>query len=144
MNGLIRYNPVFGNLASLDRVFDNLFADLKPATANGNAFAFPVDIKEDEKSYVIAADLPGVKKDDIAVEIDGDVVTISAEVKRETEVKEGTRVLRTERTYGKALRRFQLGQTVDEGKAEAKYVDGVLTLTLPKQVDAQTKRITVQ
>ena len=85
-----------------------------------------------------------MKKDDINVTIDGDTVAITAEVKNEKEVKDGERVLRTERHYGKLYRAFTLGQAVDEDAAQAKYADGVLELTLPKKAAAQAKRITIQ
>jgi HSP20 family protein len=93
---------------------------------------------------VVHADLPGVKKDDIGVTIDGEAVTISAEVRQEKEAKDGERVLRAERRYGKLERAFALGQPVDEATASAKYEDGVLTLTLPKKVAASAKRLSIQ
>jgi HSP20 family protein len=93
---------------------------------------------------VVAADLPGVKKEDIQVAIDGAQVTLSAEVKREKEVAEGERVLHVERAYGKVSRSFTLPQELDEAKAEAKFRDGVLELTLPKKAAAARKAITIQ
>lgn len=85
-----------------------------------------------------------MKKDDINITIDGDTVAISAEVKHEKDVKNGDRVLRSERHYGKLYRAFTLGQAVDEAGAAAKYADGVLELTLPKKAAVQAKRITIQ
>jgi HSP20 family protein len=105
---------------------------------------FKVDVTEDEKTYTLRAEIPGVKKEDINVTIDGDQVAISAEVRNEKEVKEGGRVLRAERHYGKLYRAFALGQAVDEAGAEAKYADGVLRLTLPKKDAVASRRITVQ
>ena len=78
------------------------------------------------------------------VAIDGNQVEISAEVKHEKEVKDGEKVLRSERYYGKVYRAFTLGQPVDEASAAAKYADGVLELTLPKKAAVQAKRITIQ
>ena len=72
---------------------------------------------ENDNAYVLRGDLPGVKKDDINISIDGDTVAISAEVKNEKEVKDGERVLRSERYYGKVYRAFTLGQAVDENAA---------------------------
>ena len=105
---------------------------------------FKVDVTEDEKTYTLRAEIPGVKKEDINVTIDGDQVAISAEVQNEKEVKDGGRVLRAERHYGKLYRAFALGQAVDEAGAEAKYADGVLRLTLPKKDAVASRRITVQ
>lgn len=103
-----------------------------------------LDVAEKENAYVVKADLPGVNKDDINVRIDGNVVQIDAEVKHEKESKgDGGRVLRSERYYGTVSRTFSLGQDVDEAKADAKYVDGVLTLELPKKASAATKKLTV-
>ncbi|THF61599.1 Hsp20/alpha crystallin family protein [Pseudothauera rhizosphaerae] len=102
-----------------------------------------VDVKEDNDAYQVHAELPGIRKEDIHVNIDGPVVSISAERKQEKEVKEGERVLRTERYFGKVSRSFQLGQDIDEGRATAKFNEGVLELTLPKKAAAQAKRLTI-
>jgi HSP20 family protein len=87
--------------------------------------------------------MPGIKKEDIHITIDGPVVSISAERKEEKEVKEGERVLRSERYFGKVSRSFNLGQDIDDGAANAKFADGVLELTLPKKAVAQSKRLTI-
>ena len=103
-----------------------------------------VDVAEKNGAYLVTAELPGVRKDDIQVTIDGTEVTLSAEVKREKEVTQDERVLHTERVYGKVSRGFSLPQEVDEAKAEAKFRDGVLELTLPKKAAAQRKQVTIQ
>lgn len=105
---------------------------------------FRVDVTEDGTSYTMRAELPGVKKDDINITIDGDQVAVSAEVKKEKDVKDGERVLRSERYYGKVYRAFTLGQPVDEAATNAKYDNGVLELTLPKKAATSAKRITVK
>ena len=103
-----------------------------------------LDVSENDKAYVVKADIPGVKKEDINVRIDGNVVQIDAEVKREQETKgEGGKVLRSERYYGTVSRTFSLGQDVDEATADAKYADGVLTLELPKKASAAARKLTV-
>lgn len=102
-----------------------------------------VDVKEDTDAYQIHAELPGIGKEDIHVHVDGPVVSISAERKQEKEIKDGERVLRTERYFGKVSRSFQLGQEVDEANASAKFNDGVLELRLPKKAAAQAKRLTI-
>jgi HSP20 family protein len=103
-----------------------------------------VDIAEKNGAYVVSAELPGVKKEDINVSIDGAQVTLEAEVKREKEASQDERVLHSERVYGKLTRSFTLPQEVDESKAEAKFRDGVLELTLPKKAAAQRKQISIQ
>jgi HSP20 family protein len=103
-----------------------------------------VDVSEKNGAYTVSAELPGVKKEDIHVNIDGAQVSIEAEVKREKEATQDERVLHSERVYGKVVRSFSLPQEVDEGKAEAKFRDGVLELTLPKKAAAQRKQISIQ
>jgi HSP20 family protein len=105
---------------------------------------FKMDVKEDDKAYTVHADLPGVKKEDIHVSIEGNTVAISAETRTETEQKEGEKVLKRERTYGKVFRSFSLGSDIDEAAASARYNDGVLELVLPKKTAAASKRLTVE
>ena len=104
-----------------------------------------VDVSELDDAYEVKADIPGVKKEDINVRIDGNIVQIDAEVKRESETKgNGGKVLRSERYHGTVSRSFSLADDVDEGKAEAKYADGVLTLKLPKKATAAARKLAVQ
>ena len=104
-----------------------------------------VDVSENDKAYAVKADIPGVKKEDINLRIDGNVVQIDAEVKSEKETKgDGDRILRSERYYGTVSRTFSLGQDVDEAAAKAKYADGVLTLELPKKATSAGKKIAIQ
>jgi len=141
MASLTRYNP-------LDDAFDDLFRGffVRPVgLENSNAPAqIRVDVTENDGTYQLRAEIPGVNKDDINISVDGDQVAISAEVKKEKDVKNGDRVLRSERYYGKVYRAFTLGQPVDEAGASAKYADGVLELTLPKKAAVMAKRIAVQ
>ncbi len=141
MVNIARYSP-------FDDAFDNLFRGflVRPvAMDNDDTTAkFRADITENEKAYTVHAELPGVKKEDIHVSIDGDQVSITAEVRREKDVKDGDRVLRTERYTGKFHRAFALGSPLDEAAASARYVDGVLELTLPKKAAAAAKRLTIQ
>jgi len=103
-----------------------------------------LEIAEADKAYTVKADVPGVKKDDIQVSIDGNQVFISAEVKHEKEEKEGKKLVRGERYYGKQFRSFTLAHDIDEAKAEAEYNDGVLKLTLPKKAGAETKKLAIK
>ena len=102
-----------------------------------------IDVKEDEKSYVVKAEVPGVSKEDIHVEIDGNQVSLRAEVKRDKEEKKDEKVIYSERSYGMVSRSFTLPVEVDENAAKAEYKDGVLNLTLPKKGNGAAKRVTV-
>ncbi|HEX7272870.1 MAG TPA: Hsp20/alpha crystallin family protein, partial [Casimicrobiaceae bacterium] len=102
-----------------------------------------MDLSEDDKTYYLKAEIPGVKKEDIHVSIDGNQVSINAEMKKEKEERKGETFLRSERYYGRWSRSFTLGVPVDEAKAEAKYNDGVLMLTLPKKVGTAVKELAV-
>ncbi|MDX5409053.1 MAG: Hsp20/alpha crystallin family protein [Thauera sp.] len=113
------------------------------ANVGAEAPQMRVDVKETAAGYEVHAELPGMKKEDIHVHIDGPVVSISAERKQEKEVKEGEKVLRTERYFGKVSRSFQLGQEIDEAKASAKFSDGVLELVLPRKAEAQARRLNI-
>ena len=133
---------------TLDNSVDELMRGFFVRPMNYEAPAVPaqvrVDVTENDKSYVVRAEIPGVKKEDINVAIDGNQVEISAEVKNEKEVKDGDRVLRSERYYGKVYRAFVLGHDIDEAATQAKYVDGVLELNLAKKATSAAKRISIQ
>lgn len=104
-----------------------------------------LDLSEQDGSYAVKAEIPGVKKEDIDVRVDGSMVTISAEVKSEKEEKgNGERVLSRECLKGFASRSFSLACPVDEGKVQASYKDGILALTLPKKAGTASKRIAIQ
>lgn len=136
MNPLIRKDP-------LDDFFRGFFVRPVEYGVPAEAPDIKVDVKEQDKAYIVHAEMPGIKKEDIHVTIDGAMVSISAERKQEKEVKEGERVLRTERYFGKVARSFQLGQDIDDAKATAKFADGVLELTLPKKAVAKTKKLVI-
>jgi HSP20 family protein len=104
---------------------------------------FRMDVSENEKEYRVLAELPGVKKEEISITINGNEVAVSAEVKHEKDVKNGETVLCAERYYGRIQRAFTLGHEVDEASAQARYNDGVLELTLPKKTVAAAKRLAV-
>ena len=97
-------------------VFPELFRGILSPTrgATPQALDIRIDVKENATDYVVQAELPGVARDDIHVQIDGNRVSISAEVKRESEQKEGDRVLRSERYYGSLARSFSLANDIDE------------------------------
>jgi HSP20 family protein len=141
MLNITRFNP-------LEDTFDNLFRGLpvwipSPERRAATPAQFRMDVTENEKEYQVLAEMPGVKKEEISITINGNEVAVSAEVKHEKVVKNGDTVLCAERYYGKIERQFSLGQEVDEASAQAKYNDGVLELTLPKKAAAAAKRLAV-
>ena len=137
MTRLIRREP-------LDDFFRGFFVRPVDLGAEPDAPAVKIDVKEQEKCSLVHAEIPGVKKEDIHVAIDGAVVSISAERREAKDVKQGERVLRSERYFGKVSRSFQLAQEIDEAQVAAKYTDGILELTLPKKAATQARRITIQ
>jgi len=102
-----------------------------------------VDIKENKEAFTVHAEIPGVKKEDISVTVDGNQLTIKAEVKQEKEEKKDEKVIYNERYYGQFLRSFTLDQPVDEAKSSAHYENGVLTLTLTKKKGSPSKQLSI-
>ncbi len=127
-------------------VFPELFRSvLQPIRATAaEALEIKVDVKETDAEYSVEAEMPGVKKEDIHVQIDGNRVAIQAETKRESEQKDGERVLRSERYYGSVARSFTLASEIDESRVRAKIDNGVLSLALPKKKVPTARRITVE
>jgi HSP20 family protein len=142
MANVSRYDP-FGD------VFDDLLKGffVRPMAYESQPTAvgrIKIDVSEKDGAYVVHAEIPGVKKEDIQVNIDGDQVSISAETRGEKDVKENERVLHRERYFGKVERAFRLGAEIDQAAASAKFVDGVLELTLPKKAAAAGRQLTIQ
>lgn len=140
MTNLRVYDPL-----PLDR-FDDVFGGFFRPARMGMTLNEPqikLDVEETDNSYKVKADIPGVKKEDISVEVDGDTVSISAEVKQEKDVKNNGKVLRSERYYGAITRRFSLERDIDDAHTVAKYENGVLFLDLPKKATASTKRVAI-
>ena len=131
---------------ALDDQFDNLVRNIfRPVVVTTRDVVAPIrmDVSEKENAYIVHADMPGLKKEDIKIEIDGNEVSISAETKNEKDLKDGDRVLRSERYYGKVSRSFSLAQEVDEAAASAKYENGVLELARPKKAVVKAKLVSV-
>jgi HSP20 family protein len=135
---------IFNGEAMIQLTRFDPFNELVDELFRGTPASVKVDVAEKNGAYTVTAELPGVKKEDIQITIDGPQVTLAAEVKREQEAAEDRRVLHTERLYGRVTRSFTLPQELDEAKAEAKFRDGVLELTLPKKAAAARKQITIQ
>jgi len=136
---MTRFEPFreLEGFAAWPRSLRRLFEDV-PTEPN-----IKLDVSEDDKAYMVKAELPGVKKEDIAVEVEGNQVSISAEVKRETEEKKDEKVVHSERYYGRQFRSFTLGREIDRNKVEAKFANGVLELTLPKSGVPAPQRIAI-
>jgi HSP20 family protein len=133
----------------IDAAFDDFFRGffVRPVTGSPSVearSAFAMDVVEDERGYTVHADLPGVKKEDIQISIDGNRVEIGATVKREHETRDGTRVLKVERVSGAVGRTFTLAAELDAATAQAKYENGVLELVLPKKVAPSARQIAIQ
>jgi HSP20 family protein len=138
MSSLIRYyNP-------LDRAFDRALGALLPSVNadNGAGRAIALDVVETPEAYIVKAELPGIAKDKIEVNVEDRDVTIGAEFLDEVEAS--GKPLWKERTFSKASRSIRLPEAVDANAAQAKHVDGVLQLTLPKIAKANAKQITIQ
>lgn len=143
MANVTRYDP----FADVDDLFKGFF--LRPvrmgmgAGDGASLGQLKVDVSEDEKAYTVHAEVPGAKKEDIKVSLDGNVVSISAEVKKTREQKEGEKVIRSERYYGTVSRSFSLASDVEEGQCAASYKDGVLELVLPKKSGGRSRQISI-
>lgn len=135
MAGLVRFDP-------FEEAFPDFFKGWPRRLLRESELQMRLDVTEADGAYKVKAEIPGVKKEDINVQIDGNAVTISAEVKKDKEEK-NERYVRQERYYGAVSRTFSLGTDVDEKTAAAKYTDGVLELTLPKKAGVASKRISV-
>jgi len=148
MNNITRFDPL-NELARFDPFLDagDLFSKfaMRPFSRSGMDIEpqIKMDVKEADGKYMVNAEIPGVNKDDIHVTIDGNRVSISAEVKQEKETKEGERVIRSERSYGMSSRSFTLADEVDQNGVEAKYNNGVLELILPKKPGTTRREIQI-
>lgn len=118
---------------------------LRPLRGEGvEAPQIKLDVSESDTAYTVKAEIPGVRKEDIDVRIEGNQVSLSAEVNKQSEEKKDGRVIRSERYQGYVSRTFSLGANVDSGRASAKYENGVLELVLPKRESTEAKRLTVR
>ena len=136
------YDP-FATPAGIDELFRGFFAPVRRGEADAPQ-SIRVDVTENDQGYVVRAEVPGVRKEDIHATIEGNQVTIAAETKRETEKKDGDRVIHTERYVGQLFRSFTLPSELDETASEAKYDNGVLELKLVKKPVVAGRKLTVQ
>jgi HSP20 family protein len=138
MNDLNRFDPFTDTFPAITAFPDVFRGWARPLRALEQTLDIKLDVSETDGEYKVKADLPGVKKEDINVAVDGNVVSNSAETKREIEKKD-EKWLRTERQYGKVQRSFSLGQDIDAAGVKAKYDQGVLNLVLPKKTRRDVK-----
>lgn len=140
MTTLQIYDPF--SATAVDSLLRSFF---RPAPADRDApRSIRMDVSENETGYLVHAEMPGVGKEDIQVAIEGNQVTIAAEVKRAAEPAEGTRVLRSERHFGRHFRSFTLPVELDEATSSARFDKGVLELTLAKKPAATARKLTIQ
>ena len=140
------------SLVSRGSLFDDFFKDIAPGfyvrPLHGDTLPAPsqikVDVKETEGGYTVQAEVPGVPKEDIHVSVEGNVVSLRAEVRQLDQKTEGEKVLRSERYYGSVARSFQLPVDIDAAQAKAKYDSGILTLTLPKKLSNAAQRLNIE
>lgn len=154
MNNLMRWQPAgvsnwpwFGRLNDLrdeiDRLFDLPLAEMARTPSILSGWTPALDVYENKDNLVVRAELPGMKREDIEVTIHDDSLSISGERKMEQKPKD-TEVYRAERFFGRFLRTVTLPSPVAVDKVKAQYVDGILTITLPKTEEAKPKQITVE
>lgn len=138
---LLKKENLMNALMTRGGLFDDFFRDVAPGfyikPLHGDSLPTPaqikVDVKESGDAYTVQAEIPGVPKEDIQVAVEGNVVSLRAEVKQQDSTSQDEKMLRSERYYGAVSRSFQLASDIDQTQAKAKYDNGVLTLTLPKK-----------
>ncbi len=137
------------NLIPRGSLFDDFFKDMAPGyfvrPLHGEPLpqSIKVDVKENGTAYTVEAEIPGVSKEDIHVTIDGNIVTLRAEVRQLDAQTSDEKLLRSERYYGSVARSFQLPVDIDEDAAKARYDNGVLTLNLPKKRGKTGQRLSI-
>lgn len=152
MADIIRRSPHSGDIARFDPFYNigdwfdwpRNFGMRPFSMETDNAPTIKMDLSESDTAYTVRAEIPGVRKEDVNVQIDGNRVSISAETRQEKEEKEGERVICRECRQGSVYRSFSLNSEVDETQAQAKYENGTLELTLPKKSGKTTKRIEIK
>ena len=141
-------NALIGRGGLLDEIFKDVNPGFYVRPLHGDPLPTPsqmkVDVKETDSGYTVQAEVPGVPKEDIHVSVEGNVVSLRAEVRQLDQQVEGEKVLRSERYFGQVARSFQLPADIDAARAKAKYDNGVLTLTLPKKQGGNAQRVAIE
>lgn len=143
MSNLTRFDPL--SLEPMADLFQGFFRPMRGLALPGETplSDVKIDVSESDTAYTVKAELPGVDKKDIDVKVDGNVVSITAKAERNKELKEGERVIRSERYSGMISRSFSLDSDIDESASSAQYQDGVLSLTLQKKKSAPQRRLQI-
>ncbi|QGZ37920.1 Hsp20/alpha crystallin family protein [Pseudoduganella flava] len=147
-NHLMNFDPFSGLSSELSRFdplrnVEELLRDFGGRGIHGTQPAMRLDVSESEQGYCVKAEIPGVKKEDIHVDVDGNRVTISAETRQEHDEKKEGKLVRSERYYGQQYRSFTLDKPVDEAQAQARYENGVVALTLPKKAGGNGRKVQI-
>jgi HSP20 family protein len=130
-------------MGDFDQFFNGFSTPVRRIDSNQGRTIPAMDIVENEEGYVVKTDLPGIKKEDLNVTVKDNLLTIEATSSSEEVEKEGESVIKIERRPGNYQRSLRLGNAIDESAIEAQYVDGVLTLTLPRAEAATSRKIDV-
>jgi HSP20 family protein len=148
MANIIQRHPFFGRLGRFDPFRnDDWLKDfwMSPFPREMEALSeIRIDLSENDKNYSVRAEIPGARKEDIKVQVDGNRVSISAETKQDKEEKKGDKVIASECYRGTSYRSFTLDSDVDESKADARYENGILELTLPKKEGSATRQLQIK
>jgi HSP20 family protein len=143
MTNLVTYDPFLNIDTGMDELFRGFFKPVRWEGARAPVM-IKMDVTETTDGYTVHAEMPGMKKEDVNVEIEGNQVTITGEVKRDWEKKDGDKLIRSERYYGNVYRSFTVPHELDEAKCEAKYDGGVLELKLVRLVGVEGKKLAIR
>lgn len=146
MANLTPFDPLRAMTRSFPRSMEEFLRDFRPGLALREFEDMPsirCDVSENDQAYTVRAEIPGARKEDIKVDVNGNRVTISVETQQASEQKEGDRTIRSEIYRGQMYRSFTLDQEVDDTKVEAKYSDGILNMTLPKKEARPAQKIEI-
>lgn len=147
MTELVNVNerrPLWGEFNDFDDLFAGFFGPRRLSRpVDGGGLVPAIDVVENDNEYLIKAEIPGVKKEDLNVSVQDGMLTINAESRYEDEQKKDGRLIRQERRYGKYVRSMRLGKDVDSSKVKAEYRDGILELKLPKVEEVKPKKIAI-
>jgi HSP20 family protein len=143
MTKLVTYDPFRDVDTGMDEMFRGFFRPVRWEGAR-TPVTIKMDVTETNDGYMVHAEMPGMKKENINIEIEGNQVTITGEVKRDWEKKEGDTLLRSERYYGNVFRSFTLPRELDEAKCEAKYDGGVLEMKLVARAGVEGKKLAIK
>lgn len=147
-NIIPRISPIFGNITRFDPFtnVDEWFKNfgIRPLSAEIETSLIKIDLTENDTSYSVRAEIPGAKKEDVKVQVDGNHVSISATTKQEKEEKEGEKVVCRELYKGSSYRSFSVATDIDEHKALAKFENGILELTLPKKSGKTSRQLEIR